>query len=116
MFCEKCGNKLDRGDRFCPVCGNPVDEAEDSLSNNDVTAGMGYGFRQPATEKRTAAVCPDVIEILPGLMPKVIRRICQTVRRPVIAGGLISEKEDIMAALKAGAAAISTTNQQVWFM
>ena len=53
MFCEKCGNKLDRGDRFCPVCGNPVDEAEDSLSNNDVTAGMGYGFRQPATEKRT---------------------------------------------------------------
>ena len=67
-------------------------------------------------QKQTAAVCPDVIEILPGLMPKVIRRICQTVRRPVIAGGLISEKEDIMAALKAGAAAISTTNQQVWFM
>lgn len=67
-------------------------------------------------QKQTAAVCPDVIEILPGLMPKVIRKICQTVRRPVIAGGLISEKEDIMAALKAGAAAISTTNQQVWFM
>lgn len=67
-------------------------------------------------QKQTAAVCPDVIEILPGLMPKVIRKICQTVRRPVIAGGLISEKEDILAALKSGAAAISTTNQKVWFM
>lgn len=52
MFCEKCGNKLESGERFCPVCGNPVDEAGDSLDNNDVTAGMGYGFRQPATEKR----------------------------------------------------------------
>ena len=52
MFCEKCGNKLESGDRFCSVCGNPVDEAGDSLNNNDVTAGMGYGFRQPVTEKR----------------------------------------------------------------
>lgn len=53
MFCEKCGNRLESGDRFCPVCGNPVDEAGDSLNNNDFTAGMGYGFRQPVTEKRT---------------------------------------------------------------
>lgn len=67
-------------------------------------------------EKQSAAVCPDVIEILPGLMPKVIERIRRTVRRPVIAGGLISEKEDIMSALDAGAIAISTTNQRVWFM
>lgn len=67
-------------------------------------------------QKQAAAVQPDVIEILPGLMPKVIHRIHRTVRRPVIAGGLISEKEDIMAALDGGAVAISTTNQNVWFM
>ncbi|MBS6195597.1 MAG: glycerol-3-phosphate responsive antiterminator [Clostridiales bacterium] len=67
-------------------------------------------------QKQSAAVQPDVIEILPGLMPKVIGRIRRTVRRPVIAGGLISEKEDIMAALDAGAVAISTTNRDVWFM
>ena len=53
MFCEKCGNKLEDGDRFCPVCGNPVAEAGDSLNNKDVMSGMGYGFRQPVTEKRT---------------------------------------------------------------
>lgn len=67
-------------------------------------------------QKQSAIAAPDVIEILPGLMPKVIRRIRKNVRCPVIAGGLISEKEDIMGALEAGAVAISTTNQRVWFM
>lgn len=65
-------------------------------------------------QKQEAAARPDVIEILPGLMPKVIRKICRNTRRPVIAGGLISEKQDIFAALDAGAAAISTTNPKVW--
>ena len=67
-------------------------------------------------EKQTGAVSPDVIEILPGLMPKIIRKIQKSIYRPLIAGGLISEKEDIMAALSAGALAISTTNEAVWFM
>ena len=35
---------------------------------------------------------------------------------PIIAGGLISEKEDVINALDAGAIAISSTNQQVWNM
>ena len=34
----------------------------------------------------------------------------------VIAGGLISEKEDIINALNAGATAISTTNSALWYM
>ena len=57
---------------------------------------------------------PDVVEVLPGLMPKILRKICRTSRVPVIAGGLISDKEDVMGALGAGAAAVSTTNQGVW--
>ena len=67
-------------------------------------------------QRQTVANHPDVIEILPGLMPRVIHRIQSSVRCPVIAGGLISEKEDIVAALKAGAIAISTTNENVWKM
>lgn len=59
---------------------------------------------------------PDFIEVLPGVMPKVIRKICTDVRIPVIAGGLIADKEDVMGALAAGAAAVSTTNQAVWTM
>ena len=35
---------------------------------------------------------------------------------PVIAGGLISDKEDIIAALDAGATAISTTKEELWFL
>lgn len=59
---------------------------------------------------------PDSIEILPGVMPKVIRRITGFAGCPVIAGGLISDKEDIIAALDAGAAAISSTNPAIWFL
>ena len=39
--------------------------------------------------RQSESVHPDIIEVLPGLMPKVIRRICTESRIPVIAGGLI---------------------------
>ena len=67
-------------------------------------------------EKQTENVRPDMIEVLPGVMPKIIKKICRQSRVPVIAGGLIADKEDIMGALGAGAISISTTNQKVWFM
>ncbi len=61
-------------------------------------------------------VRPDFLEILPGIMPKAICKICQTVHTPVLAGGLISDKEDVLSALNAGALAVSTTNSDVWKM
>ena len=67
-------------------------------------------------EKQCASLVPDAVEILPGLMPKIIKKLCSTVNVPIIAGGLISDKEDLMNALNAGAVAISVTNQRVWFM
>lgn len=66
--------------------------------------------------KQIAGVKPDFIEILPGVMPKIIRRVRKQVKTQVIAGGLITDKEDIMTALDAGAIAVSSTNQQVWEM
>ena len=59
---------------------------------------------------------PDFVEILPGAMPKIIRRLSAEIDIPVIAGGLITDKEDILQALGNGAVAISTTNEKVWFM
>ena len=38
---------------------------------------------------------PDFIEVLPGVMPKVLGRIAKVSRIPMIAGGLITEKEEI---------------------
>ncbi|MEG0691869.1 MAG: glycerol-3-phosphate responsive antiterminator [Oscillospiraceae bacterium] len=70
---------------------------------------------QSVTRKRSGC-SPDFIEILPGLMPKIIRQISNNVSEPIIVGGLITDKEDIIAALSAGAVAISTTNESVWFM
>lgn len=58
----------------------------------------------------------DLIEILPGIMPRIIRKFSQKTNVPIIAGGLISEKEDVIKALDAGAIAISSTNQTVWDM
>ena len=54
---------------------------------------------------------PDFIEVLPGVMPKVLGRIAKVSRIPMIAGGLITEKEDVIAALSVGAIAVSSTNQ-----
>ena len=59
---------------------------------------------------------PDLIEILPGVMPKIISKVSAISKIPIIAGGLIQDKEDIVSALKAGAVSVSTTNQELWFM
>ncbi|MCI9619364.1 MAG: glycerol-3-phosphate responsive antiterminator [Dorea sp.] len=66
--------------------------------------------------QQQSIVKPDFIEVLPGLMPKVIQKICRTSRTPIIAGGLITDKEAVMGALNAGAIAVSTTHQDVWRM
>lgn len=59
---------------------------------------------------------PDFIEILPGIMPRIITEISQTTATPVIAGGLIKYKDEVVGAIRAGAVAVSTTCQAVWQM
>ena len=66
--------------------------------------------------KQLNYVKPDALEILPGLIPTISRRVSNTTKVPIIAGGLISEKEDVVAALSAGAISVSTTNVNVWKM
>ena len=66
-------------------------------------------------QAKSSGIKPDIIEFLPGIvLPKMIRRINKVSRVPIIAGGLIADKEDVMNALDAGALAISTTNETVW--
>ncbi len=66
-------------------------------------------------QSKTPGPKPDLIEFLPGIvLPKMIRRINKVSRVPIIAGGLIADKEDVMNALDAGAMAISSTNEEVW--
>lgn len=67
-------------------------------------------------ERQLKNAKPDLIEILPALMPKVVSRICKLSSTPVIAGGLVSEKEDIMELLNAGVISVSSTNPNIWFL
>jgi glycerol uptake operon antiterminator len=57
----------------------------------------------------------DAIEILPGVMPKIIKKLSESVKKPIIAGGLITDREDIVNALNAGAFAVSSSKWDVWF-
>ncbi|MBR1560796.1 MAG: glycerol-3-phosphate responsive antiterminator [Clostridia bacterium] len=59
---------------------------------------------------------PDFAEVLPAIAPKSIRRMCEALDKPVIAGGLISEAREIALAMQAGARAVSTGEASLWNM
>ncbi len=57
---------------------------------------------------------PHVIEILPGIMPRVIAEIASQGIYPLLAGGLLESHEDIEQALLAGATAVGTSHTALW--
>ncbi|MCR2044575.1 glycerol-3-phosphate responsive antiterminator [Anaerosalibacter massiliensis] len=59
---------------------------------------------------------PNAVEILPGIMPKIVKKVVLETRRPIITGGLIKDKEDVIGSLNSGAVAISTSDEKVWYM
>ena len=66
------------------------------------------------TIKTAKASLPDMVEVLPAVMPNTIKKICSALDLPVIAGGLIESKEDIIEILKAGALGASTGRKELW--
>ncbi len=54
--------------------------------------------------------------LLTGIIPRVIGEVAAATSTPVIAGGLIRYKDEVMAAMRAGAAAVSTSSPPVWDM
>jgi len=57
---------------------------------------------------------PDMVEFLPGVMPKIIERFSEKLDVPIIAGGLIETEEELKLVLSAGASAVSTGKQELW--
>ncbi len=55
----------------------------------------------------------DLIEIMPGVVPKVISKFSLG-DKGVIAGGLIETKQEVVCALRAGAVAVSTGKNELW--
>lgn len=66
--------------------------------------------------KNAQVAQPDLIEIMPGIIPQVIRQMAADTKIPVIAGGLITTKDEAFSALQAGAFAISTGTEELWNM
>lgn len=58
---------------------------------------------------------PDLIEIMPGVIGKLIARFAQG-SVPIIAGGLIETKAEVTEALGLGAAAVSTGKKELWYL
>ena len=56
----------------------------------------------------------DMIEVMPGVVPKVIRDLKEQISLPIIAGGLIYDESDIKMAKNSGAAAVSTGATEFW--
>ena len=57
---------------------------------------------------------PDMIEIMPATVYKVIERLSSKVTVPIIAGGLVETKEEAKVAFESGASAISTSRELLW--
>ena len=57
---------------------------------------------------------PDTIEVMPGLISKVIKKIQEETDTFVIAGGLLTTEEEMEKALSDGAQGISTSIRSLW--
>ena len=64
--------------------------------------------------KASQMINPDAIEIMPGIMPKITKKMSDELDVPVIVGGLISEKDEILKAIESGALGVSTSAQDLW--
>ena len=61
-------------------------------------------------------VKPDYIEVLPGVIPHMIKEVNETTGIPVFAGGLIRSIDNVENAINAGAVAVTTSNRKLWKM
>ena len=59
---------------------------------------------------------PDTVELLPGIIPRAVKYLTSQIKQPIIAGGMVTTKEDVVENLKNGAVAVSTSCKELWNM
>ncbi|WP_373231440.1 glycerol-3-phosphate responsive antiterminator [Cohnella sp.] len=72
------------------------------------TQALSVGIRNSLANQ------PDAVEMMPGLMPKVISQFKKEVALPLVVGGLLQEKQEIFVALNAGADAVVSGAPALW--
>lgn len=66
------------------------------------------------TAEALKASKPDMIEVMPGVVTKIIKSLKAITNTPIIAGGLIETSKEISDALSCGASAVSTGKSEFW--
>lgn len=64
--------------------------------------------------KNVKTTKPDAVEIMPGLMPRVVREFRAAVAVPLVVGGMIRYESEIRAILEAGADAAICGTPELW--
>lgn len=57
---------------------------------------------------------PDALELMPALLPEFIEEYRRVLDTPIIAGGLIRKREEMIEALQHGATAVSVGSHPLW--
>ena len=61
------------------------------------------------------SVKPDALEVLPGWIPShIVDQLTKACHIPIMAGGLITTREDVQRILANGVCAVSTTKADLW--
>lgn len=57
---------------------------------------------------------PDIIELTPGLIPRIVRKVSSEFEQPVITSGLVSKPSDVKTMIQAGAMNIVCSCEALW--
>lgn len=57
---------------------------------------------------------PHAIEVMPGLMPRVIRDLASVVSIPIVAGGMVKTREEVHEAIQSGATSVVIGDPSLW--
>lgn len=58
MFCEKCGNKMNEGEKFCEKCGTPVSTPVVNTANAPAQEAVNNTAQQANTAVNNATPQP----------------------------------------------------------
>ncbi|MCY0878965.1 MAG: glycerol-3-phosphate responsive antiterminator [Firmicutes bacterium] len=72
------------------------------------TQSVQTGIQQVLSTK------PDAVEIMPGLLVEIARRVVRDLPCPVIAGGLVGTREDVEKMRQVGVKGVSTSARPLW--
>ena len=65
-------------------------------------------------EKHLRTSDPDIMEFMPAGLDKGLKYLIENISKPVVASGMVLDKDDVIHALNAGAVAVATSNRSLW--